>query len=60
MTLAGLVIPGGESTTMSKLIAEWDEGGPGIEELLDKLPPASAEGIAIMIMVLMATSSAFR
>lgn len=31
--------------TRDELIAEWDEGGPGIEELLDKLPPASAEGI---------------
>lgn len=31
--------------TRDELIAEWDEGGPALEELLDKLPPAGAEGI---------------
>ena len=31
--------------TRDELISEWNETGPGIEELLDKLPPKSAEGI---------------
>ena len=31
--------------TRDQLIAEWDETGPGLEELLDKIPPQSAEGI---------------
>jgi uncharacterized protein (TIGR03083 family) len=31
--------------TRDELVSEWDLTGPGREELLDKLPPKSAEGI---------------